>query len=391
MKNIAIIPARGGSKGIPDKNLSLVGGLSLIARTVRAALQSQLLDAVYVTSDSPRIQEEAAAFGANVLMRAPATATDTASSESALLDALARLQSEGIVPDEVTFLQCTSPFVTAEDIDGTIRARREGGAECALTVMHFHGFLWREAGEQGLVGVGHDASFRPRRQDRETQFLETGGVYVMDRAGFEASGHRFFGKVAHYEVPADRAMEIDEFHDLEIANLLARRTGFELSESMAARLGNLQAVLLDFDGVLTDNAVLVDETGREAVRVSRSDGMGISALKAAGCRVYVVSKERNPVVEQRCRKLDIPCFQAVDDKAGILMRLQEREGVDLARSVFVGNDVNDLPAFGLAGVTAAPADAHPDVLARAELILPVVGGHGAVRFLSDLILKARNG
>jgi YrbI family 3-deoxy-D-manno-octulosonate 8-phosphate phosphatase len=147
----------------------------------------------------------------------------------------------------------------------------------------------------------------------------------------------------------------------------------------------LRAVALDFDGVFTDNKVMVFDDGREAVACSRSDGWGLAALRRAGWPIVVVSTEVNPVVAARCRKLQIECIHGVDDKVAALTGWLAARGVPLAETLFLGNDVNDLPALRAVGCPAVVADAHPDARRAARLVLNSPGGAGALRELSDLI------
>ncbi len=151
-------------------------------------------------------------------------------------------------------------------------------------------------------------------------------------------------------------------------------------------LRDIDVIVFDFDGVLTDNRVLVFEDGREAVSCNRSDGLACDILRAAGVPLFILSKERNPVVSARGRKLDIPVVQSVDDKAAALSELCAARGFDPARTIFVGNDTNDLPAMAVAGYPIAVADAHPNVLAAAWRILETRGGDGAAREILDRIL-----
>jgi N-acylneuraminate cytidylyltransferase len=139
---------------------------------------------------------------------------------------------------------------------------------------------------------------------------------------------------------------------------------------------------------MTDDRAWVDQDGHEAVMVSRSDGMGIGLLKKAGIEVIVLSTETNPVVAARCRKLGIFASQGISDKATALQKLLADRGVDPAQVVYVGNDINDLPCFPLIGCAVAPADAHPSVLAQADVVLSKNGGYGAVRELCERLLKS---
>lgn len=157
------------------------------------------------------------------------------------------------------------------------------------------------------------------------------------------------------------------------------------TNSRPLRLKNLSLVCYDFDGVMTDNRVLVTEDGREAVLVNRGDGLAVSALKKSGVRQVILSTESNPVVAARGRKLGIPVIQGLSDKAAALREYAQKEGVDLARAVYIGNDVNDLAAMRLVGFAIAPADAHDSVKATAAFVTSACGGEGVIREFLDLI------
>lgn len=382
MKVLAVVPARGGSKGIPRKNLQLVGGRPLVAHTIRAALRAELVDAVVVSTDDPEIARAATDGGAEVSQRPADISGDSASSESTLLHVL----SDGARPEVVLMLQCTSPLVRPEDIDACARAVLEGRADCAFTVTPDHSFLWRYEGDR-LVAVNHDQSSRLPRQAAEPQYLETGAVYAMRTSGFVEHRHRFFGHVTGVEVPHGRAVEVDDEVDLTIARQLW--STLESADRRDLLPHRTEALVLDFDGVLTDDLVITHEDGREAVRCSRRDGLGLERLRGIGLRLLVISKERNPVVAARCEKLGLECIQSVDDKAPTLRAWAEREGIALESVVYVGNDINDIPCLAIAGCSVVVADAHPDTVAHAHFQLRAPGGHGAVRELADLILAGR--
>lgn len=386
MSVYVIVPARGGSKGIPGKNLRPVGGIPLVARTVAAALDARRVDRVFVSTDDEQIAATARAAGAEVIERPAALAGDEASSESALVHALDTLVGQGVAdPDIVVMMQCTSPFTTADDVDRTV-ALVDDGADAAFTAAPSAVFLWRDS-PAGATGVNHDASVRPRRQEREPEFAETGAVYAMRTAGFRTAAHRFFGRIAICEVPIARAGEIDEPDDLVLADALA-----ESLPGAGARPGlGLPAVVaglaLDFDGVLTDNRVMTLQDGTEAVLSDRSDGLGIEMLRASGLPMVVLSKERNPVVTARCAKLSLDYVQSVDDKVGAFSEWIAAHDLDREHVVFVGNDVNDVECLRAAGCGVVVADATPEARAAADLVLTHRGGRGAVRELADLILK----
>ena len=146
-------------------------------------------------------------------------------------------------------------------------------------------------------------------------------------------------------------------------------------------------LVMDFDGVISDNRVWVDASGREMIAANRSDSLGLVLLRQhTTIRQLVISKERDLVVAALCNKMGVPFLQAVDDKAAALQEYIVKNGLEACHVVFVGNDVNDLPTFSTSGYSVAVADSHPEVLRQADLVLSKKGGHGAVREICDILL-----
>ncbi|WP_399935622.1 cytidylyltransferase domain-containing protein [Streptomyces kanamyceticus] len=412
---LAVIPARGGSKGVPAKNLAPVGGVPLVVRAVHACLGARLVTDVVVSTDDHVIAETARAAGAEVVLRPAAIAGDTATSEAAVLHAMdAHEALHGTRVDVVLLVQCTSPFLTSEDVDGVAAAVVENGADTAVTVAPFHGFIWRDAADdatdgtadvparrtdsvggtatlanstrtRGGYGVNHDKSFRPRRQDRPQDLLETGAAYAMDAAGFRTEKHRFFGHTEPVRTDPARVLEVDDPHDLARARALAPLfdTGHAKALPTAA---DIDAVVLDFDGTQTDDRVLIDSDGREFVSVHRGDGLGIAALRKSGLRMLILSTEQNPVVAARAKKLKLPVLHGIDRKDLALKQWCEEQGIAPERVLYVGNDVNDLPCFALVGWPVAVASAHDVVRGAARAVTAVPGGEGAIREIASWIL-----
>lgn len=388
MSGIAVIPARGGSKGIARKNLQKVAGLPLVAHTILAARAARSIVHVVVTTDDPEIESVARSFGADVVRRPAALAGDHASSESALLHALDDLEARGVVlPELLVFLQCTSPMTTAAHIDGTVDTLLQRRADSAFTAAPFHGFLWDEGEDGEARALLHDKTHRPRRQDRVLPFVETGAVYVMRIAGFRAARHRFFGRTVFCPVPPEVAIEIDDPADLSIVRARMQSQ----AKDPGALPPRIRALVMDFDGVLTDNRVWTASDGTESVACSRGDGMGVSRLRELGLALLVLSKERNPVVAARCKKLGVPVIDSTDDKPTVLRAWLGERGIALEDTIYVGNDVNDLGCMRIVGCGVAVADAHASVLAEARMVLPLPGGHGAIRVLAEWIEAARSG
>ncbi|PPS77961.1 MULTISPECIES: acylneuraminate cytidylyltransferase [Streptomyces] len=391
---LAVIPARGGSKGVPAKNLLPVGGVPLVARAVRECRSTRLVTDVVVSTDDQAIAAAAREAGAEVVLRPAAIAGDTATSEAAVLHAMdAHEALHGAPVDVVLLVQCTSPFIVREDIDGVAGAIAENGADTAVTVAPFHGFIWRDADTEatsgegtGGYGVNHDKSFRPRRQDRPQDLLETGAAYAMDAAGFRKHQHRFFGHTELVRTDPARVLEIDDPHDLARARALAPLFDADRPGALPTA-DDIDAVVLDFDGTQTDDRVLVDSDGREFVSVHRGDGLGIAALRASGrLKMLILSTEQNPVVAARARKLKLPVLHGIDRKDLALKQWCEEQGIAPERVLYVGNDVNDLPCFALVGWPVAVASAHDVVRGAARAVTTVPGGDGAIREIASWIL-----
>lgn len=219
---LAVIPARGGSKGVPGKNLAEVAGVPLVVRAVQACRGAATVTDVVVSTDAGPIADAARTAGADAIRRPATISGDTASSEAAVLHALDAFEElHSLAVDVVLLVQCTSPFLTSSDVESVAAAVASGAADSALTVAPFHGFLWREAADGAGSGVNHDKAVRPRRQDRPQDLLETGAAYAMDAAGFRTARHRFFGRTLPVATDPARVLEIDDPHDLARARLLA--------------------------------------------------------------------------------------------------------------------------------------------------------------------------
>jgi len=212
----AFIPARGGSKGIPGKNLQLIGGVTLVGRAVDAALASKRVSRVFVSTDDDDISIVAQSHGAEVVNRPVDIAGDFSSSESALIHALNVLERKSLLPENLVFLQCTSPFTNGDQIDKVLAALDDSNVNSSFSVAPWHGFLWHGDGR----GLNHDPyQPRQRRQDLVPAFIETGAIYAMRTKVFHASGNRFCAPWLPVVVN-DSGPEIDTPLDLEVCRAI---------------------------------------------------------------------------------------------------------------------------------------------------------------------------
>ena len=155
-------------------------------------------------------------------------------------------------------------------------------------------------------------------------------------------------------------------------------------------LSSVRLIAFDFDGVFTDNTVYVDQNGIESVRCWRSDGLGLARLRDVGVHAFIISTETNPVVMMRAKKLHLPCSHGVTDKAAAILATCSQMEVDPCDTMFVGNDINDIPAFQVVGVPVGVADAYPEIHPYVRYRTQKPGGFGAVREICDLVVLAKH-
>jgi YrbI family 3-deoxy-D-manno-octulosonate 8-phosphate phosphatase len=391
MEILTIIPARGGSKGIPRKNIRPILGKPLIAYSIEQALATAAVTRVVVSTDDAEIAEVARQYGAEIVHRPAEIAGDTATSESALLHVLDHLRDgEGYTPDLVVFLQATSPLRQPDDIQRAITTLIMQQADSLFSASMLHGFVWRQRDDTGEVAsFNYDHLNRPRRQDLDHHDVqENGSIYIFKPSVMREHNNRLGGKVALHVMDVLDSFQVDEPDDLE---LMERLLLVRAPKPAAVDLSAIKLLVLDFDGVMTDNRVLVDQDGVEGVFCNRADGWGIARVKEAGVEVIVISTEPNPVVAARCRKLNIECVQDSANKLEALTQIMTQRGLTRDQVAYVGNDVNDLEAMGAVGVPIAVGDAVPEVRRIAALVTSKMGGDGAVREVCDWLLGSRRG
>ncbi len=400
---LAIIPARGGSKGIPRKNIRPFAGYPLIAYSLAAGLQAETVTRVVVTTDDEEIAEIARHYGGEVPYLRPAELSgDRVLDLPVFQHVLKWLEDhEGYRPEAVVHLRPTTPLRPPDLVDravGILLAHPEADSVRGVTPAHQIPFkMWllddEETPIRPLMAVpGIDEPYNAPRQILPRAYFHNGLIDVI-RTDTILGLNSMSGKTI-LPILFDQGYDIDldTPNDWRRAEERIMRGGPLMVWPGAKRRPipqEIQLLVLDFDGVLTDNRVWVDQDGRELVAANRSDSYGIQLLRQVGVETVVISKETNPVVAARCRKMEVPCIQGEDDKATALQKCLAERKMDPARSVFLGNDVNDLPCFPLVGWSVAVADAWPEVARQADFVLSRPGGHGAVRELCDLIIKTR--
>lgn len=385
MTTLAIIPARGGSKGILGKNLLPFCGKPLLAWSIEQALRSKYIKSVYVSSDDDEILKVAESYGAIGIKRPKELATDTSTSEEALLHALNYIEAGSDQRiDVVVFLQATSPVRKTEDIDNAIEKFLSEGADSLFSAAVLEDFCIWGFRDNRLESITFNHRNRGLRQDREPSYLENGSIYIFKPEILRKYNNRLGGKIVMYSMEYWKSFEIDKIEDIEICEYFMKNK--ILKKQSRINIKDIQLIVYDFDGVMTNNKVIVFEDGRESIVANRSDGLGVEILKKRGISQIILSTESNDVVRARAKKLNLSVIYACKDKKRTLIEYCKKKGYNLSKVVYVGNDINDLEAMEVVGYPIAPADAHIEIKKIAKIVTKARGGNGVIREVVDFII-----
>jgi YrbI family 3-deoxy-D-manno-octulosonate 8-phosphate phosphatase len=401
---LALIPARGGSKSIPRKNILPFAGHPLIAYSIAAGRQASLVTRVLVSTDDAEIAEVSRGYGAETPFLRPAEfAQDLSTDLEVFLHALEWLKThENYRPDIIVQLRPTSPIRPQDCVDGAVRLlldRPEADSVRGVVASGQNPYkMWRFAEDGRMLPLlqveGLAEPYNSPRQSLPPTYWQTGHIDAIRTGCIETKNSLSGDTILPLVIDPAYMVDIDTMNDWRRAEWLVTQSDSDIRTDMVfpARRARplperVDLVVFDFDGVMTDDRVWIDQDGREQVAASRSDGMGLAMLKKKGILSVVLSTETNPVVRARCSKLDLPYVQAVDKKGERLPSLLAEFGVDPAHVIYLGNDVNDIPCFGQVACAVVVADAHPEALQQADLVLSRPGGFGAVRELCDLLIR----
>lgn len=379
---VSIIPARGGSKGIPRKNIKKLRGKPLIAYSIEQSLSSSYIDLTIVSTEDEEIAEISRQYGARVIVRPKELAEDTTPTEPALIHVINELDKESIKPDYLVLLQPTSPIRREYDIDRAIERLIDGNGDSLLSVHENSSFLWSKEGKP----LNYDHKARPRRQDKEWEFIENGSIYITKRNILLKENNRLGGKIMTYVMPEWASFEIDTQFDFELVEYIARnKLPFILHN-----LKKIKLAIFDVDGVFTEGSVYLDGQGNELMKFSRIDGKGIELLKNTGVAIAIITSEDTKIVEKRMEKLKIDhVYIGVKDKLSIYESLKEMLSLTDQNIAYCGDDVNDTEIIEKAGFTACPTNAVTVIKRKCHYTSSYRGGAGFVREICDMIIKSR--
>lgn len=405
--NVAFIPVRGGSKSIPLKNIKELYGHPLVYWTVSAACDCRAIDKVYVATDSRDIRLCVEKFCAgdlerfkkvNVIDRSPESATDTASTESAMIEFAKSHRFDNIV-----LIQATSPMLTGADLDNGFNAFNAPGTDSVLSVVPQKRFIWQIDNDGNATATNYDVNNRPRRQDFEEYYVENGAFYITSRKDLLASGSRLSGNIRISLMSEDTYYEIDEPSDWVVTEALMdkrdkaskedndesdKKSGDADAQVQKRKQTRYKMFLTDCDGCMTDAGMYYSEKGDELKKFNTRDGVGFRLLRENGIITGVITGEDVALNKRRCEKLKIDVLaQGCVDKVATINRLCATYKIKPEDVVYIGDDLADVDAIGLVGLGCCPADACSKVREVADYITKAKGGEGVIREVTDKILS----
>lgn len=384
--NVAFIPVRGGSKSIPLKNIKEICGKPLVYWVVKAACECKYIDKVYVATDSEKIKEcveklkkeEAILKKVEVIGRTKESATDTASTEYAMLEFAKEIDFDNIV-----LIQATSPLLESEDLDKGFEIFEEDGVDSVLSAVRQKRFCWGKDKNGYAHAVNYDVFNRPRRQEFEGYLVENGAFYISSKKKLLQSKNRVSGNIKIIEMKEDSFFEIDEPADWLIIEALMKKRNSELPDKKK----EIKMFLTDCDGCLTDGGMYYSEFGDELKKFNTKDGMGFALLKRKGIITGIITSENVDLNRRRAEKLGLDVYETgCNNKMATVKKLCKEYNISLAEVAYVGDDINDLEVIENVGYGYCPQDAVDQIKAAAKYTTIAKGGEGVIREIVNEIL-----
>ena len=380
-KIVAFIPVRGGSKDIPDKNIQLINKKPLVHWVIEAALGCNKINDVFVSTDSSAIADQVKLIRddrLHVINRRKETATDQATTESAMLEF-----AEHYEFDKIILIQATSPLLQSDDLDKAITSLANSKADSLLSVVQQKLFVW-DVKDGYASPVNYDYSSRPRRQDFNGIHTENGAFYITSKDLLIKSKCRMSGNIIMFKMPDNTYYEIDEPDDWAVVEYLLKKRN--LNENK--KPNKIKLFVTDVDGVLTDAGMYYSNNGEEQKKFNTRDGKGIELLRNNDFITAIITSENTKIVEHRAAKLKInTLYQGVEDKLKIINEIIDKQNIKLDEVCYIGDDLNDLEVLKAVGFSCCPNDAVDEIKNIVDFICEKKGGEGCVREVCDLLIQ----
>lgn len=391
--NVAFIPVRGGSKSIPLKNIKLISGKPLVYWVVKAACGCKHIDKVYVATDSQAIRDTVKEFKSDgndcsffekieVIDRSAESASDTASTEFAMLEFANRYDFDNIV-----LIQATSPLLQPSDLERGFEIFNKSDTDSVLSVVKQKRFHWSNDKNGLAKPTNYDVFNRPRRQDFDGYYVENGAFYITSKNNLIASQNRVSGNIRIVEMDEDSFYEIDEPSDWSIIEYLMNRKAV----ASGSEIPDIKMLLTDCDGCMTDGGMYYSEKGDELKKFNTKDGMGFALLREQGIVTGIITGENVELNRRRAEKLKLDILEAgCKDKLTALKRICSDYGIKLDNVCYIGDDVNDIDILKVVGFGCAPSDAVSQVKRIAKYVTKAKGGEGVIREVASLVLDRKH-
>lgn len=383
-KTVALIPLRGGSKSIKLKNIKEINGKPLFYWALNEAEKCEIIDRVYVSTDSEIIKDSVQSFNLSkteVINRSDEVSTDTASTESVMLEFANKVDFDYIV-----LIQATSPLIEEKYIREGLYKIFNGEADSIFSYVIQKRFIWSKR-DNSFVPLNYFPNNRHRRQDFEGFIVENGAFYITSKEALINSGCRISGKILGVEMPEETYYEIDEPTDwIVVEHLLKSR--YNSKYKLDEKLKQIKAVFFDCDGVLTDGGMYYSENGDELKRFNTKDGMAIKLLKEKNVVTAIITGENVELVRRRGQKLKVDeIILGSKEKIEDVLKLCNKYNLKLNEIAYIGDDINDIEVIKKIGIGFAVKDAISIVKKHADHVLESKGGEGALREVAEIILE----
>lgn len=403
-KTIAFVPIRSGSKSIPHKNIKTIAGKPLLYWNVNALVKS-MVDLIVVATDSEEyanvVKEYFDDDRVMIYFRDKKNATDSSSTEDVMLEFICKYIGGNIVKPKDNFMlvQVTSPLLSYKEIDNAVQLYNDNryGADSIVSVADLrHNFVWTAEYEKyGFhfgVPVNYDFRDRPLRQSFENHiYIENGAFYLNTVENIMKDENRLSGKVGIYVMPYHTLFEIDDPEDWGIVEGLLMKYKIKEFFRNGSALDNVEMLICDVDGTLTDGRLYLDENGNERMAFNKRDGKGFELLRKLNIRtIWITSEEMADVSRIRAEKLQVDYFvENCNDKIGEIEKICNKERISLENVAYIGDDINCLSPLEKVKYPFCPNDAEERIKAVPNIyVCNKDGGHGCVREVINLIIKA---